>query len=102
MIEEKKLKPCPFCGSEAECERVGTNRQSCIVSCTNCHCSLESNEIGYGYFWNFRTPAVPVDWLLEWIDEQMKTVPPNKSDGFAGAWIMLDGLKAAIKGRSGA
>lgn len=48
------LKPCPFCGGEAEVERFGTARRSCIINCSQCHCSLESNENGAGYHWNQR------------------------------------------------
>ncbi len=50
-----KLKPCPFCGGEAEVEREGTSRQSCIIDCANCGCRLESNEIGAGDAWNRRS-----------------------------------------------
>jgi len=58
--EGKKIQPCPFCGSKdsIEVERVGTSRASCIVSCTECGCRLESNEIGYGHYWNSR-PELP-------------------------------------------
>jgi hypothetical protein len=37
-------------------ERLGTNRQSCIVKCENCGCSLETNESGdsCGELWNWR------------------------------------------------
>lgn len=51
---ETILKPCPFCGAEAEVEREGTSRQSCVVKCTECHCTLESNEVGFGKWWNRR------------------------------------------------
>jgi hypothetical protein len=47
------LKPCPFCGGEAEFERLGTPRQSCIVQCTNCACTYSSNEtFDCGTLWN--------------------------------------------------
>lgn len=51
-----KLKPCPFCGGEAEFERVGTARMSTIVSCTECGATLESGEAGEiaGTSWNSR------------------------------------------------
>lgn len=57
---EKTLKPCPFCGGKAEFKRVGTNRASCIVECTECGCSLESNEAAWcsGQQWNQRVPEV--------------------------------------------
>lgn len=38
------LKPCPFCGGEAEIQRHGTGRQSTIYSCTQCGCRLETGE----------------------------------------------------------
>jgi len=65
MIE---LKPCPFCGGEAEIERIGTRRQSCIIACTECGCRHEGADEGdrCGSEWNCRhTPdcwqLVPVD-----------------------------------------
>lgn len=50
------LKPCPFCGAEAEFDRIGTHRLSCIVACTMCGVRLESNEEGdsCGSQWNRR------------------------------------------------
>lgn len=53
------LLPCPFCGDEAEVERYGTPRQSCIVACTNCGCRLSSNENGAGRAWNQRALSPP-------------------------------------------
>lgn len=56
MSEE--LKACPFCGGEAEIERVGNRRVSTVYQCTNCGCSLETGEEwGHGKGWNTRTPA---------------------------------------------
>jgi hypothetical protein len=55
----KKIEPCPFCGDTSiYLQREGTNRASCIVFCGECGCKLESNEIGYGDFWNNR-PKLP-------------------------------------------
>ena len=46
---------CPFCGGKAEVERIGTNRQSSIISCSNCGCMLEANETwDTGERWNTR------------------------------------------------
>lgn len=52
------LKPCPFCGGDAEFERHGTTRQSCIIVCDNCGCTLETGETGEhcGDLWNTRVP----------------------------------------------
>ena len=50
-----KLKPCPFCGGEAQVEQHGRARVSCIVSCSECGCTLESNEQGAGHCWNMRS-----------------------------------------------
>jgi Lar family restriction alleviation protein len=51
-----ELKPCPFCGGEAEFERLGTRRQSCIVVCTECGCHHESSDENEhnGSSWNRR------------------------------------------------
>ena len=52
----RELKPCPFCGGEAEYKRVGNPRQSEIVGCTDCHCTLESSDQDHysGSSWNTR------------------------------------------------
>ena len=50
-----ELKPCPFCGGEAEIERYGTPRVSTIVSCMNCGVSKEcGEEFNHGEDWNSR------------------------------------------------
>lgn len=41
---EVKLKPCPFCGGEAELLRMGTPRVSMQYGCTDCGASLETGE----------------------------------------------------------
>jgi Lar family restriction alleviation protein len=50
------LAPCPFCGAKPYFERVGTNRVSCIIACSECGCRLETNEAGdmVGKQWNYR------------------------------------------------
>lgn len=49
------LLPCPFCGSEAEIERLGDHSRSTIYKCTNCGCSLETGEEwDHGRDWNRR------------------------------------------------
>lgn len=56
-----ELKPCPFCGGEAEFERMGDRRQSCIVVCTDCGGRHESGDEGErsGDSWNRRaTPPI--------------------------------------------
>lgn len=62
----EKLAPCPFCGGEAEIERVGDARQSTIYSCTDCGCRLETGEtFNHGAAWNRRASppaAVPDGW----------------------------------------
>lgn len=52
-----RLLRCPFCGGQAEVEREGTGRQSCIIECTECAARLETNETGEhcGSQWNTRS-----------------------------------------------
>jgi hypothetical protein len=53
-----ELKPCPFCGGEAEFERKGTSKVSCIVKCTDCGCTVETGETwASGQSWNTRTQS---------------------------------------------
>ena len=49
-----QLKPCPFCGGEAEVERRGTTRQSQIYVCQECGCRLETGETFGVEHWNRR------------------------------------------------
>lgn len=54
----EKLLPCPFCGGEAEFERIGTARFSTIVTCQDCGCTLETGEtFNHGKTWNTRVPV---------------------------------------------
>ncbi len=55
-MTREELKPCPFCGGVAEFERIGTNRVSCIVTCGDCGCMLETSETNAscGEGWNTR------------------------------------------------
>jgi len=68
------LLPCPFCGHDAEFEREGTGRQSCIVTCTDCGARHESGDTwNSGHSWNRRTPSVPEEanpahWLKRQIE----------------------------------
>jgi hypothetical protein len=57
----KELKPCPFCGGEAEVKRMGTNRVSMIIGCVECSCELETGEtwIDKNINWNQREPNTP-------------------------------------------
>ena len=50
-----ELKPCPFCGEDAEFERRGDARQSTIINCTNCGATLETGaEWDHEREWNRR------------------------------------------------
>jgi hypothetical protein len=54
-VPEDHLAPCPFCGSRASYERIGTPRVSCIIVCDSCGCTLETGEEwNCGTQWNSR------------------------------------------------
>ena len=59
----KTLLPCPFCGHEANFEREGTGRHSCIVSCGWCGARHESSDEGEqsGSSWNQRATQPKAD-----------------------------------------
>lgn len=46
MSGEFFLKPCPFCGGEAEIERIWTRSASSQVACTDCGARKESTSTG--------------------------------------------------------
>jgi hypothetical protein len=58
-MSEAKLRDCPFCGGEAEIERMGTGRASMVIGCTDCGCRLETGEtwIDKNSQWNIRRNA---------------------------------------------
>ena len=56
---QRHLKPCPFCGEKAQCEQMGTLRQSMMIACTNCGARVESSDQPFsddwsGLMWNMR------------------------------------------------
>lgn len=66
------LKPCPFCGNTASFDRVGNRKQSTIVSCDDCGCSVENGEEwNHGRGWNARPLE---DVLTARIAEQEKRI----------------------------
>lgn len=73
------LAPCPFCSGNAEFDRIGTGRVSCIIKCTACNCTLESNESSEhcGKQWNDRPELMLPDELTQ-----------DKMDA-AGRWFFL-------------
>ena len=63
---QAELKPCPFCGGEAEIERAGTRAVSMIIACTECGGRMESgDEVGRTdprhWNWNMRSLPTPAD-----------------------------------------
>ncbi|MBC7602748.1 MAG: restriction alleviation protein, Lar family [Ramlibacter sp.] len=105
MTEASLLLPCPFCGGEAEFERTGTPRRSCIVACRMCgarHESSDENERS-GASWNtrhFPSETVSADVVLV-----PDAVSDEKLEERAGMYLAtpserrayLAGLKACRK-----
>lgn len=94
------LLPCPFCGSEAEFERHGTNRQSSIVACQECGARVETSETwNEGQLWNTRTHAqTPFNGTVELSTEEFdaleKTMiePQEPTEGIKRGAALLDKL----------
>jgi hypothetical protein len=64
------LKPCPFCGGDAEFERKGNSRVSCIVRCTQCNCIHSSSDTwDSGSSWNTRAGEVGLENDLTFLVE---------------------------------
>ena len=93
---EAVLLPCPFCGGEAEVEQKGTTRQSHIISCTDCHCSLETNEtFGAGALWNTRQHQTDALKIALWHLERIRDV--EDIDPVWAAMSALAAIDAALK-----
>ena len=53
--DKQELLPCPFCGEEAEVERLGTSRASMVVVCSFCGAKVECGAIRLSdSIWNDR------------------------------------------------
>jgi Lar family restriction alleviation protein len=74
------LLPCPFCGGAASFERMGTPRQSCIVTCDSCGARHESSDEGHrsGTQWNERA-ASP--------EPKPAEVPASNEEWEMGKWL---------------
>jgi hypothetical protein len=101
-----KLSPCPFCGCEAEVSRMGSGRQSMIITCTDCGCTLESGEtfLGPHCSWNSRKPDKPHAELvalvreLRVVLEDVRSLPVARSypDGPCIESYLMDDVISAL------
>ena len=86
-----ELKPCPFCGdTDVAVEQPGASRQSCIVVCTNCGVRLESNETGWGKWWNTRVGDawISVDDLMP---KERQSILIHTDTGLVTGAYLFDG-----------
>lgn len=81
-MSDAALLPCPFCGGEAEYERVGTPKVSCIVVCTQCGARHESSDQDWynGKAWNQRAALAVSHPAPEVATPRPKTVLRYGSD----------------------
>lgn len=70
------LKPCPFCGGDAEYMRFGDKRNSCVIRCTECSCELETGEEGdlCGTQWNNRPQEQKLIKIVELLSQALEQV----------------------------
>ena len=97
-----KLILCPFCDGEAEFEKLGTPRQSSIVTCLNCGCRLESNEEGEhnGSNWNRRPSIERLVAALEAaasIVPSLNSLPPKTQTRVGDAVRIIHSTLSAYK-----
>ena len=70
---DKQLKDCPFCGGNAEIERMGNNKQSMIVACTNCGARTECGATTIdNCHWNYRAKPSPLCEIVQLCEELRK------------------------------
>lgn len=89
LIEDgRELLPCPSCGGDAEFERLGSARQSTIISCKDCGARLETGEIwSAGDSWSHRANLST---------ETRSITPPATSPAvIGGASISNEAIEAA-------
>nr|DAG29379.1 MAG TPA: restriction alleviation protein [Caudoviricetes sp.] len=75
----EKLKPCPFCGSEAKVLRVGSGR---VVKCQGCGVSTSFMAENPAEVWNRRSAAkepvaiitIDEEQLQRMVDEAVSTI----------------------------
>jgi uncharacterized Zn finger protein len=82
-----KLLPCPFCGGDAEFERLGTRMQSTIVACQCCGATQECGlTYDYGDVWNTRTAPTSDTHVIisREVLELMKQTTDFKTDYMQG------------------
>lgn len=90
-MSNTELKPCPFCGGDAEIKIMGSDRTGMLIGCTECNCDFETFEtcIDEDIAWNKRVPQD--NWIqiedtskLNYGDEY-KIKTDNRE--FFGIWV---------------
>lgn len=94
MSQGQKLRPCPFCGGEAEIERMGNRDESCLVVCTNCGCQHEGpdRDEQSGSLWNIRIEEDAARASFASIDETIRTM-----SGPLVEWLNRDGTPTDVR-----
>lgn len=82
------LLPCPFCGGEAEIERIGDRRVSTVYRCCQCGCSLETGEEwGHGEHWNRRAALTAYTASQSEPDDALEGLRELSERATKGPWI---------------
>jgi hypothetical protein len=101
-MSDEILKPCPFCGGDAESRYEGQiNTPAFYISCVSCFARTMSSRQGgrAEMYWNNRLAVSKQEILSDFI-ERFKAVATRKLDNKENKWsgaIILDSLATAME-----